>query len=174
VPLILYLFDVLYYKKPLINTPFGERREILEEIAKIKPVRKTIIISSVKSKNEFPIRMKLVKNTKVYKLIPTSLFSNVEYLLKFGIGERVKERLELYKMYLSVNDVQYLDWAIKNVLIWNRTEIDEQVVHIHGDKDDVFPIGNIKKCIVVKGGTHAMILFKSKWMNENLPRIITE
>jgi len=37
VPLIMYLFDVLYYKKPLIDTPFGERREILEKIAKIKP-----------------------------------------------------------------------------------------------------------------------------------------
>lgn len=37
VPLIMYLFDVLYYKKPLIDTPFGERRKILESIAKIKP-----------------------------------------------------------------------------------------------------------------------------------------
>jgi len=37
VPLIMYLFDVLYYKKPLIDTPFGERRQILEKIAKTKP-----------------------------------------------------------------------------------------------------------------------------------------
>lgn len=37
VPLIMYLFDVLYYKKPLIDTSFGERRKILESIAKIEP-----------------------------------------------------------------------------------------------------------------------------------------
>jgi DNA ligase-1 len=37
VPLILYLFDVLYYKKSLIDTPFGERRRVLEEISKAKP-----------------------------------------------------------------------------------------------------------------------------------------
>jgi len=37
VPLILYLFDVLYYKKSLIDTPFGERRHILEEISRSKP-----------------------------------------------------------------------------------------------------------------------------------------
>ncbi|HML05441.1 MAG TPA: ATP-dependent DNA ligase, partial [Methanobacterium sp.] len=37
VPLIMYLFDVLYYEKPLIDTPFGERRQILEKIAKTKP-----------------------------------------------------------------------------------------------------------------------------------------
>lgn len=156
----------------LIGVSFGGI--LVQEIAKIKQVRKTIIISSVKSADEFPLRMKLAKNTKAYKLIPTSMFSNVEFLLKYGMGERVKERLELYKMYLSVNDKKYLDWAIENVLLWNRKEIDEKVVHIHGDNDDVFPIKNIKNCIVVKGGTHAMILFKYKWMNENLPRIITE
>lgn len=37
VPLIMYLFDVLYYKEPLIDMPFGERRAILQEIAKVKP-----------------------------------------------------------------------------------------------------------------------------------------
>ncbi len=37
VPLIMYLFDVLYYKKPLIDTPFGERRQVLESIAKVEP-----------------------------------------------------------------------------------------------------------------------------------------
>ena len=77
-------------------------------------------------------------------------------------------------MYLSVNDKKYLDWAIEHVLIWNRKKTDDKVIHIHGDADDVFPIKNIKNCIVVKGGTHAMILFKYKWMNENLPRIIAE
>ncbi len=155
----------------LIGVSFGGI--LVQEIAKIKQVRKTIIISSVKCADEFPLRMKLAKNTKAYKLIPTSMFSNVEFLLKYGMGERVKERLELYKMYLSVNDKKYLDWAIENVLLWKRKEIDEKVVHIHGDNDDVFPIKNIKNCIVVKGGTHAMILFKYKWMNEHLPEIIT-
>lgn len=36
VPLTLYLFDVLYYKEPLVDTPFRQRREILESIVKIK------------------------------------------------------------------------------------------------------------------------------------------
>ncbi len=36
VPLIMYLFDVLYYKEPLIDMPFGERRVILQEIAAVQ------------------------------------------------------------------------------------------------------------------------------------------
>lgn len=37
VPLIMYIFDVLYYKEPLIDMPFGERRAILEKIVKVEP-----------------------------------------------------------------------------------------------------------------------------------------
>jgi DNA ligase-1 len=33
----MYLFDVLYYKEPLIDMSFGERRVILQEIAAVKP-----------------------------------------------------------------------------------------------------------------------------------------
>jgi hypothetical protein len=73
---------------------------------------------------------------------------------------------------LSVRDVYYLDWAIKNVILWEPTRVNPNVIHIHGDADEVFPIENIKKCIVVKGGTHVMILSKYKWLNENLPAII--
>ncbi|MCG2610507.1 alpha/beta hydrolase [Flavobacterium sp. SM15] len=156
----------------LIGVSFGGI--LVQEMAQLIPVQKTIIISSVKCKMEFPLRMKIAKNTKAYKLIPTRMFSNVEFLLKYGLNEKIKERLELYKKYLSVNDKKYLDWAIEHVLLWDRKKIDPNVIHIHGDMDSVFPIKNIRNCIVVKGGTHAMILFKAKWLNENLPRIITE
>lgn len=68
----------------------------------------------------------------------------------------------------------YLDWAIEQMIMWERTEVDAKVVHIHGDMDEVFPIKNIKNCIAIKGGTHIMILSKFKWLNENLPKIILE
>ncbi len=39
IPLTLYLFDVLYYGKNLIDTPFSHRREILESIVRTDPGR---------------------------------------------------------------------------------------------------------------------------------------
>jgi hypothetical protein len=116
--------------------------------------------------------MKIAKTTKAYKLIPMSLILNIENLAKFSFGEKVNQRLQLYEKYLSVRDIRYLTWAVEQVILWNRAVADENVVHIHGDNDDVFPIKYITKCIVVKGGTHIMILNKYKWLNENLPDII--
>ncbi len=156
----------------LIGVSFGGI--LVQEISKFIEVRKVIIISSVRSNIEFPRRMKIAKTTKAYKLIPTNLLMNVENLAKFSFGDKVNQRLKLYEKFLSVRDKKYLDWAIEQVVMWNRTEIDPKVIHIHGDMDDVFPIKNIKNCIIIKGGTHIMILNKFKWLNENLPKLILE
>ena len=48
------------------------------------------------------------------------------------------------------------------------------LVHIHGDRDIIFPIENIKTCVMVEGGTHIMILNKYRWLNKNLPMLIQE
>jgi pimeloyl-ACP methyl ester carboxylesterase len=156
----------------LIGVSFGGI--LVQEMSTLIPTRKTIIISSVKSNKEFPSRMLLAKKTMAYKLIPTSLLANIETLVRYAFGENiVAKRIKLYEKYLSLRDKSYLDWSIENVILWSRSKPDENVVHIHGDKDGVFPIDKIKNCIVIKGGTHIMIINKFKWFNENLPTIIT-
>jgi pimeloyl-ACP methyl ester carboxylesterase len=155
----------------LIGVSFGGI--LVQEMAAFLNPQKVIIISSVKSNLEFPRRMKIAKTTKAYKLIPTSIFSNIEKLSTFSFGKSIAQRLKLYERYLSVRDVQYLDWAIERIVLWDRILVDKTVVHIHGDADEVFPMEYISECIVVKGGTHVMILSKYKWLNENLPAIIS-
>ena len=154
----------------LIGVSFGGI--LVQEMAGFIVTRKVIIISSVKTNLEFPRRMIIAKNTKAYKLIPSSLVQNIESLAKFSFGKKVNQRLKLYEKFLSVRDKRYLDWAIEQVILWNRTVADQKVIHIHGDLDDVFPIKYIKNSIEVTGGTHIMILNKYKWLNANLPSII--
>lgn len=154
----------------LLGVSFGGI--IVQEMSKFLTLKKVIIVSSVKSSDELPKRMKIAKRTKAYKLIPTRLISNVEALAKYAFGETASKRIGLYKKYLSVNDKRYLDWAIEQTVCWENNEPTPNIIHIHGEKDAVFPIYNIKNCIVVKGGTHIMIINKYKWFNENLPKLI--
>lgn len=154
----------------LIGVSFGGI--LVQEMAKYVDARKVIIISSAKSNLEFPLRMKVAKATKAYKLIPMKLLMNVESLAKFSFGAKINQRLKLYEKFLSLRDIRYLNWAVEQIILWDRTIVDKNVIHIHGDADDVFPIKYIKNCIVVKGGTHVMILNKFKWFNENVPKII--
>ncbi len=165
--------DKIVHPNPvLIGVSFGGI--LVQEMAQFITARKVIIISSVKSNLEFPKRMKVAKTTKAYKLIPTNLLANVESLSKFSFGEKINQRLRLYEKFLRVRDKRYLDWAVEQVILWGRAVADKNVIHIHGDEDDVFPIKNIQDCIIIKGGTHVMILTKYKWLNDNLPKIILE
>jgi len=156
----------------LIGVSFGGI--LVQEMSKHIKTRKVIIISSVRSNVEFPRRMKIGKTTKAYKLIPMKLILNIENLAKYSFGEKINKRIQLYEKFLAVRDLNYLQWAVESVILWDRNQVDANVIHIHGDQDDVFPIKYIDKCIVVKGGTHIMILNKYKWLNENLPSIILD
>lgn len=156
----------------LIGVSFGGI--LVQEISKFVNARKVIIISSVRSNAEFPKRMKVAKMIKAYKLFPSNLADKIDGLAKLSLGPKINQRLKLYEKFLAVRDNRYLEWAIRNVILWDRSEIDEKVIHIHGSADEVFPIKYIKNCTVVKDGTHIMILNKFRWLNENLPKIILE
>lgn len=156
----------------LIGVSFGGI--LVQEISTIIKVRKLIIISSVKTKNEFPLRMKWAKTIKAYKLLPTGLVSNIEVISKFSFGEKVNQRIKLYEKFIAMRDKNYLDWALESIMLWDRVEADPNIIHIHGDEDDVFPVKYIKNCISIKGGTHIMIINRFKWLNENLPKLILE
>ncbi len=155
----------------LIGVSFGG--VLVQEMARFVNPRKVIIISSVKSNAEFPRRMKVAKSIKAYKFFPTGLMQNVETFAKFSFGnDKMNKKLKLYEKFLSMRDKKYLDWALEQIILWDRAEPDGQVVHIHGDEDEVFPPKYIKDYISVKGGTHIMIITKFKWLNEHLPKII--
>ncbi len=163
--------DVHHENPVLIGVSFGGI--LVQEMNQIIPVQKTIIISSVKSNQEFPRRMKLAKVTKIYKLFPTVILQNIEKYIPDSINRKyLKGRKELYEMYLSVRDKLYLEWALEQVILWSREKADANVIHIHGDKDEVFPIKYIQKCIVLEKGTHVMVLNRYKWLNEKLPDLI--
>lgn len=156
----------------LVGVSFGGI--LVQEMAKYIKTKKIIIISSVKDKSELPKRMIFAKYTKAHKLLPTGLVNNVELLAKYAFGESIQKRLALYEQYLSVRDKYYLDWSLDKIVNWQQTECPKNLIHIHGDRDPVFPIGYIKGCITIKNGTHTMIIHRYKWFNEHLPAIILQ
>lgn len=163
---------VIHDDAVLIGVSFGG--VLVQEMKQFLNLRKVIIISSVRCNLELPNRMKIAKSTKAYKLLPTGLMQDVELLTKYAFGDMLKKKLKLYEKYLHMRNKSYLDWAIEQMICWKRIKIDPEIIHIHGDADEVFPAKNIKQFINVKGGTHSMILNKYKWFNTNLPKIILE
>lgn len=156
----------------LIGVSFGGI--IAQEISKIIPIKKIIIISSIKLDAELPVHLALIKKTKAYKLLPSKWISNIDDLSPYVFGKIAKSRAKLYKEHLSVRNEIYLNWGVYQVLHWQQKEVVPNVTHIQGTKDSVFPAQNIKNYIPIENGTHIMILSKAKKIVKLLCEILEE
>lgn len=161
--------DNIYHENPiLVGVSFGG--VMVQEISKIINCKKLIIISSIKDRAELPNRLKIIQKTKAYKLFPASIIENIEEYERYFLGDYLKKRAGLYKKYLSVRNSEYLEWAIHAILHWKQQKSLGNVCHIHGNKDEIFPIKYIKNSIEVDNGTHIMILDKAKTISEILKK----
>jgi len=168
---VLRMSEQIKHKNPvLIGVSFGGI--IAQEIAKIIPVRKIILISSIKNRGEFPRRLKWIKALKLYRLFPAKAFKNIHNFNRFAFGKTLSKKAELYNKYLNVRDENYLRWAIYSVLSWNQKESFPQILHIHGSNDPIFPIKYIENPVVIKGGNHAIILTKAKQISHIINKSI--
>ena len=159
----------------LIGVSFGGI--LVQEISKHIKVKKLIIISSVKSKVELSLSMKFAKKTGIHHLLPLNWIDDLEKLLLFVFGPSIKARVDTYKKYLSERDPDYLKWSINQIVNWKQIKYDKNIIHIHGEKDKVFPLNYLernKNFITIKNGTHATILRDSTWFSKNLPLIINK
>ena len=159
----------------LIGVSFGGI--LVQEISKHIKVKKLIIVSSVKSKVELSLSMKFAKKTGIHHLLPLNWIDDLEKLLLFVFGPSIKARVDTYKKYLSERDPDYLKWSINQIVNWKQIKYDKNIIHIHGEKDKVFPLNYLernKNFITIKNGTHATILRDSTWFSKNLPLIINK
>jgi len=165
------LKDIKHENPVLIGVSFGGI--IVQEIAKLINVKKTIIISSVKDPSEFPNLFYLAKKLKLYYFLPTRFIDLTERITKKIVSsKKIKFRIELYKKYLTVRSMNYLDWGIKNILIWENINPVQNIIHIHGTEDHIFPKKYIQNAIFLPKATHILILLQSNWLNKHLPEII--
>ncbi len=163
--------DKIKHKNPvLLGVSFGGI--LVQEMSKYISVHKIIIISSIKSRIELSFPMKMAKKTNAHKLLPTQWVNNIDLLAMFSFGRGIKKRISLYQRYLSERNPKYLNWAIDTLVNWEQINIVDNIIHIHGISDNVFPVKNLLKPFIEIRGGHAIIITQAKWFNKELPKII--
>jgi pimeloyl-ACP methyl ester carboxylesterase len=155
---------IIHENPILLGVSFGGI--MAQEVSKIIPTEKTILISSIKTKHELSKRLRFIRTTRLYKLFPSNSINTIENILKFLYGEKANKRIRMYQNYLSQRSPLHLNWAIKQALHWNQNTELKNILHIHGDKDPIFPSTNIRNFTLVKGGSHIMIVTKAKKISQ--------
>lgn len=135
------------------------------EIAKIIKTHKVILISSIKSFREMPLWMRLAGKSKLNKFFPLKSFRIIEPIENYNLGIENSDELKLVREYRRNISQQYTNWAIHQILHWKNEWQPGALIHIHGDKDHIFPIKNIKADYIIAGGGHFMIMNRAEKVN---------
>lgn len=154
----------------LLGVSFGGMVAI--EIAKQRNVEKIIIISSVKSSAELPQWMKITGRFQLHKLLPTRSYKFTEKFDNDRLGVSNNAEREFVNQYRKNSDPVYLNWAIHQVLNWENDWCPPGIVHIHGDKDRIFPIKKLKPTHIIKEGTHIMIINRGEELSQCINSIV--
>lgn len=148
----------------LLGVSFGGMMGI--EIAKQMPLQKLILVSSIKSVNELPRWMKTAGKLKLDKIVPVSLHKYTEKIGNARLGVSTKEEKEMVRHYRKNADLVFVDWAITQILNWKNDWQPENLIHIHGDKDKIFPVKKINPTCIIKDGTHMIIYNRAGEISE--------
>lgn len=139
----------------LLGVSFGGMMGI--EIARLMPVKKLFIVSSIKSVKEMPAWMRWAGSLKLNKIVPLRSYKLIDKIGIDRLGVTTKEERELVRNYRKNVDLRYLDWAIQQIVKWKNNWQPDHIVHIHGNKDKIFPVKRISGGHIIKNGTHLMI-----------------
>ncbi|APD07275.1 hypothetical protein UJ101_01764 [Flavobacteriaceae bacterium UJ101] len=157
----------------LIGLSFGGI--VAQEMNRFIHPEKTILISSIKSRKEMPRLFKFSSKIAAHKLIPIRFFTN-DHFLSYGFFRNIyyiKEKAPDFYSFFTHRDPQYLRWSIHQIVNWKPTLKIENLYHIHGDQDIVFPHKKLEgKVEMITKGSHIMIMQRAKAVNETLNRVL--
>lgn len=155
----------------LIGYSFGGMVAI--EISKHIPVAAVILVSSIKHYQERPVAMMLGASIRLNRFVRAEFGKNFRFAYAWlNDPSNAKEEAFIDTMAAEMNP-RHTDWAIANALAWRHKAPVPRLYHIHGDRDRIFPIRYIGRCIRIPGGTHLMLLNKGPEISAHIERIVT-
>jgi len=135
---------------------------------------KIIVISSAKSRYEYPGRYKFQYDFPIYKIIPPGLVKTGAKILQPIVESDRNYDKETFKSMLDDKDKYFLKRTVAMILEWDRTGYRKDIIHIHGDNDDTLPHKNVKYDYLIEDGSHMMVLTRGEEISNLLNQILAE
>ncbi len=139
----------------LLGVSFGG--VVAQEIARIRPVRGLILVSSLKPGDQRPGYLRLFRRYPLYRLSRGKwrIYTLPLWAPRFGVHRRVEQRLlqDIFKQF----DDRYRMWAIHQLAHWQGQPISVPYLHLHGQRDRVIPARGIRHTTLIPVGTHFMV-----------------
>lgn len=154
----------------IVGLSFGGMMAI--EIAKLIPVKKLILISSAKGRKELPPYFALCRYIPFHKLLPLRAMSSHPKAMFFIFGARNEDQKKHLKDVINNQVKGFNAWAIDRIVKWKNHESPANLVHIHGNSDNLLPHRYVKVDHTIHKGGHLMIVNQAKEVSALLKKLI--
>lgn len=155
--------DIRHERPVLMGLSFGGIMAV--EINKIIPVEQVILLASIKTEYEKPFYFRLSAALGLHKLLPARPPVFMDRFRNYHLGVNSKEQNHLITGYRRHANPQYVKWAIDRIIHWKNRYVPENLVHLHGDRDHIFPIKYVHADHVIKDGGHLFLM--NNWEETN-------
>jgi pimeloyl-ACP methyl ester carboxylesterase len=136
---------------------------ITVEMSSIILLGKAIIISSIKEAAEIPPYFKLFRRVPVYKILPHRFYVSMGNVIKPLFGDTRGKTGFLFVDMIRNSSPVFMRWAMHAVLRWQPKPLTQNIYHIIGNNDLVFPHKYISTPThVINGGSHDMVYTRAR------------
>lgn len=162
------------HKRPIfLGGSFGGILAI--ELAQLMDVEQIILVASIKSALEKPLDMRFFQKLPLYRLISAD---SVKSFVKLGsrfFSMEDATGFDLYKTMLLDTDDDFLMWGMQQVVQWKRETPPPNIVHIQGDRDEIFPHKYLQEPFhLIEGGRHFMVYDRAEEISALISDILRE
>lgn len=152
----------------LIGMSFGGI--VAVELSKLVRTEKTIIISSIKHWGERPLKFGLLNTLRLHKFIPGALVARLDFWKQWALGKLTRQDKKMIEEMVEGIDIKFNEWAVDRVIRWKNKDVPENIVHIHGTKDTLFPHYYVDDAHIIEGGTHFMVVNRADEISDIIKR----
>ncbi|MBS1731090.1 MAG: alpha/beta hydrolase [Bacteroidetes bacterium] len=157
-------------KAIIIGMSFGGM--LATEIAKKYPGILSILISSVKTKDEFPQIYNVGKYLPLYKYVSPGMQKWIMHHLSGFFGAHQKPAKEIYQKIIMHSDTAFNSWAFDSIIKWKNHFEPINSINIHGTADKIIPHKKVHWDYEIKGGSHLMVINQADEISALIHQII--
>ncbi len=142
------------------------------EIAKIKQPDFTILIASVPLSSHLPRYYSFAKRLGLHRMMPGAFFK-VLAAIKHIFSFKTWSDKRLILAVIWEGDSKFINWAVNAVLEWNNAILPPNLYHIHGTRDEVFPISLTRPTHRIEKGGHLLVMSKADRVSAIIQEILS-
>jgi len=155
----------------LVGVSFGG--VLAQEVARLRPLARVVLISSLASPAELPLTLRLARATRLYQLFSPSLLKAMPQVAQWFFGARNGAEYKLLHQIIQDTDSVFTQWAIRQLLQWPGVTASQAPIRLHGTRDRLLPARGVTVGHRLTHGGHFMIVSHAAEISRILNQLTT-